>query len=548
MKLPLLTVLLSTAALTMSVPAHADRTADILNSPSTSGKTPIVVSTSTATNDSVVAVTNIVIDETAEPEIPARFGPVEISAEKTVPVAALESKPTPVVMETVEKETTVTVFESVPQANNSTSMQEVLSRAYATNPTLRSERERLRIQYESVAQADARRRPKVDIEGGVGYSHSKSKPGAKSNSTPKDVSLVLVQPVWTGGRLSGYVDQQLILSDAAIASYEAIGSNVFFSIVSSAMDVMRDRATIDLQIKNRQVIAKQLDAAEKGFEVGNLTRTDVSQARARLSGADAAVSAAEAAYEGSLARYTQLTGMDARNIEFASHVSADMPIPTDLEAAQNIAASENPAIVAARYQQQAAKEGVELARSEMAPIVNVVGSAGNTWDPTKIVDRSENASIGVRASMNLYEGGATSSRIRQAKIGQYAQDDIYQEVARSVTHQVSAAWNDHLAARDQIKSFEAQIQAATIARDGVYKEQEVGLRTVLDALNAERELLDAQVGLVRVNRDAAVADYALLTAVGRLTPSRLDLFSVRQERKVLDTVRSDFGTDATPRN
>lgn len=594
MKTSLLTILLSTAAIGLSLPvpaahAAADPVADLLSMPATSPVTLAPVTSVPAPSVKVQTSETVSVPQTPLSNNPA---PVPIlegdpalksadaakAAPTAKPTAQSAAEPTKNAEKTAKKQTVPaqTAKISVPEqaaqakqvkaneelanifedprtsaaatstANTAMSAQELLSRAYATNPTLKAERERLRIQYENVAQADARRRPLVDVQGNLTGTYADTTPGSHDSFVRKDVGITLVQPVWTGGRLSGYVDQQLTLSDAAIAQYESVGSQVFLNILAAAMDVLRDRATIELQQKNKQVIAKQLDAAQKGFEVGDRTRTDVSQAKARLAGADAGLAAASSAYEAALARFTELTGLDARELEFAPHIASDLPLPQSLEAAIMLAELENPTVLAAHYAAKAAEQGIEVAEADMSPTLSIVGGADHAWDPNANLDRSKGAALGLRASMNLYEGGATTSRIRQAKYNRFEHQNRLEEAGRAAIQRTTTAWNDHRASRAQIASYQAQIEAATIARDGVYKEQEVGLRTVLDTLNAERELLDAQVGLTRAMRDGAVADYSLLAAVGRLTPSRLGVFTKTDEEQVLKSVRSTHNAVVEP--
>ena len=75
----------------------------------------------------------------------------------------------------------------------------------------------------------------------------------------------------------------------------------------------------------------------------------------------------------------------------------------------------------------------------------------------------------------------------------------------------------------QISAFTAAVAAANIALEGVREEANVGSRTVLDVLDAEQELLDARVGLVRAQRDELVATYQLRQAIGEATAEKLGL-------------------------
>jgi len=340
------------------------------------------------------------------------------------------------------------------------------------------------------------------------------------------------------------------LSDAQIASYENVTQQVFLNVVTAAMDVMRDRAIIDLNEKNRELIAEQLKAAQHEFDVGSTTRTDVAQAKARLADAEASLTSAKASYQSSLARYTQYAGMDASDTSF-THDTENLHIPTDLLAAQQAGSTDNPAIVFAKHQETAADEAVTVAEGDMYPGISLVGNANRDWHNIQAVDDSQDASLGLRATMNLYEGGATQSRIRQAKFTRFERSDRVEEAQRAVSQEVATAWNNHQAALANIEARQSQVEAAGIAREGVGKEREVGTRTLLDSLDADQELLNAQVGLVSAKRDAVVADYALLAATGQLTPSHLGLMSPDAENDVRKAARGHFvgfSSGVKPRN
>ena len=125
--------------------------------------------------------------------------------------------------------------------------------------------------------------------------------------------------------------------------------------------------------------------------------------------------------------------------------------------------------------------------------------------------------------MPLYQQGEVSSRIREAiQLAGQRRLEI-EEARRSVIEEAASAFELFASARASILSREAESRAARIAQEGVTQEAAVGSRTVLDVLNAEQALLDAQVNLVRDQRDAIVASYALLAAVGGLTAENLVL-------------------------
>jgi TolC family type I secretion outer membrane protein len=425
-------------------------------------------------------------------------------------------------------------------------LRDILAHAYTDSPILRAEREVLRQQYENVTQADSFKRPTLNAQGATTWTRSDMDPGDNDDYNGYDASVTLKQYLYRGGRTLAEVEQQLRLSDAAIAAYDTITQDTFLKVITAAMDIQRDRRTIDLNEQNRTVILRQSERVGRQFEVGELTRTDVAQSQARLSDADADLVDAKADYESALARYRQYAGVDGSDLEIAD---VAVTIPPTLEAAKSLAEIEHPQIRAALESEKASKEAIRLASGELLPELYVAGAAGTAKNPVIGIDTDTSASIALRASMPLYEAGEVRSRVRQAKYGQFEQEERVTEAKRDVRRQVETAWNDYQAARAQITAREKQVSAARLARDGVYKEREVGTRTVIDTLDADAELLDAEVSLVQAQRDQTVAGYMLVAATGQLTAEKLGLASANSEKSYLDAARGNwFGTGARPRD
>jgi outer membrane protein TolC len=126
-------------------------------------------------------------------------------------------------------------------------------------------------------------------------------------------------------------------------------------------------------------------------------------------------------------------------------------------------------------------------------------------------------------SVPLYPGGATYSRIRQAKQTVMQRRKEIEAARRNASQQATQAWDLLTAARARVKSFEAQIRANEIALEGVRQEATVGARTVLDILNAEQELFGSQVNHVTAQHDTFVAGMQLRSAIGQLTAKSLNL-------------------------
>lgn len=499
--------------------------------------------------DSTADVLGLTPDASAPVALSPRveYAPKKVAPNPSAPISSdmLVNTATPAV---APKETAVSSGEVAVQVAppiRTVSMKDVLAKAYIDSPYLRAEREVLRQQYENVAQADSYKRPSILAQGGASTTHSDLVPGGKDDYIASDVGVNLTQYLYRGGRTLAEVDRQLSLSSAAIAAYNAVTQNTFLNVVIAAQDIQTARATIDLTEKSREAIQRQMERSQRAFDVGELTRTDVAQSQARLAGAEADLSAAKADLANALARFRQYAGQDGSDLEMDD---AALDLPTSLEAAQSRGEIDHPALMAAREDEKAAAKAIDVARGALLPEIYVAGTAGKSWDPSPLVDESTNAALGLRASVPIYDGGAFRSVVRQAKYSQFEKQDRVQDVQRDVQRAITTAWSDHEAANAAIDARAKQVEAAELARNGVYRERDVGTRTVLDTLNADAELLDAQVSLVRAKRDESVAGYGLLAATGALTAEKLGFFDGAAEKQHLNDARSNwFGTGAKPR-
>lgn len=308
---------------------------------------------------------------------------------------------------------------------------------------------------------------------------------------------------------------------AAHESLRNTEQNVLLQAAQAFADVVRDTAIVDLRRNNVSVLKEQLGAVQDRFQVGEVTRTDVAQARARLSAAQSELNAAQAQLLTSRATYIQIIGREPRNLKPAGPFTRQ--IPATLEQAISISRSEHPAIKAARFSEESATFAIRVAEGALLPTFSLQGSAYYYTEPSNSVSTNYNAQILGVLSVPIYQGGEEYSVVREAKQTR-TQKMLEIDVARAeVQAAVLSAWGGLQAAHASIQSAQAQIEAAGIALKGVQEEARVGQRTTLDVLDAQQELLDARVSRVIAERDQVVASVSLYSALGRLQASRIGL-------------------------
>ncbi|MEK9660981.1 MAG: TolC family outer membrane protein [Alphaproteobacteria bacterium] len=403
-------------------------------------------------------------------------------------------------------------------------LEEALVQTYRENPTLEAERAGLRATDEGVPQALSNWRPTVEINGSYGRNDTSSDL-ANGTSTdtlrhPRDIELEITQNIFRGFRTVAETSQARNLVAAGRASLISTEQSVLLDAVTAYADVVQTQAVVRLRESNVRVLQRQLEATQDRFRVGELTRTDVAQAESRLARAKADLVGAQGSLDSARAQYREIIGSDPPNL-----VTPGVPgaLPVSEDQAREQALTNNPGVVAAEFNERAARDSIDLSAGKFYPTVSVTGSATRDADVSgSNIDRTI-VSLVANLTMPLYQAGDVSSQVREAKQTASERMSLLAEARRSAAQTATAAWSDLSAARASIASFEAEVKAQEVAYDGVQQEANVGSRTVLDVLDAEQELLNARVNLVGARRDEVVNAYELLAAIGRMTAQDLGL-------------------------
>ena len=380
-------------------------------------------------------------------------------------------------------------------------LRDALNAAYATNPSLQGARAQQRATDETVPIARAAGLP--SLQGASSYTEF-LKNSANNFTSPDrafDSSLQLSVPVYSGGGVKNSVLAAETRVKAGQADLRGAESGIFSRVVASYMDVILAEAVVGLNRNNVEVLTVNLRATRDRFEIGDLTRTDVAQSQARLV-FDYVVPAGQM-----LQPPPPLAGLP----------------DTPAEATQ-IALDNNPDLIAARQRSTAAGFDVKAVSASRLPRISVftglgytdyLGTLGGTAAGTGAFTQSQTtAQAGIRASIPMFQGGLPAAQRRQAQARENATMEQEIAIEREVIATVRAAFASWQATDEIIASSQSAVDAATLSLEGVRAENSVGNRTILDILDAERELLQAQTRLVTARRNAYVAGFSLLSAMG----------------------------------
>lgn len=399
-----------------------------------------------------------------------------------------------------------------------------MEKAYQNNPELNAVRAGLRATDEGVPIAKSGYRPQIsaNLTGTQTSLESEQFSFFGPRTTIQDfhtgsAGITITQRIFDGFQTLNNVRA----AEANVfSSRETLKANEISILLAAAQayaNIARDQRVVAIRKQNLAFLKEQLNAARSRLDVGEGTRTDVSQAEAELASAQAILVNAVGQLKQSEAVYVQIVGDIPKGVKQPSPASRGMPRNLDQAVAAGL--RDNPTIAAAQYDVDAAGYRVKSAEGTMLPGVIVQGSlTRSTGDSPSTSGRdSNNASITARLEVPLYQGGAEYGQIRQAKERLGQQRIVVDTVRAEVQQTVVSAHAQLEAALANIAANKAQVRAANMALAGVIEERKVGQRTTLDVLDAQQSVLVAEESLVASQRNAVVASYSLLAAMGTLT-------------------------------
>ena len=407
-------------------------------------------------------------------------------------------------------------------------MEAALLRAYQTNPQLNAQRASVRATDENVPQALSGYRPKVTVtaSGGGQFTNqltngSSGKKIEEGPQGPHAVGATLTQTLFNGNQTANKTRAAESQVLGAREGLRLLEQSVLLAAATIYMDYLRDAAILEVQRSNTKVLEQTLRQTRDRYSAGLVTPTDVAQSQAQLAAGRTQELAAEATLATTRANFRRIIGNEPEQLAPASPV--DRYLPETLQGAIDLGLAENPNVTAAMFGIDVNFLAVKVNEGALFPTVTLTASVQKTWQQTITQIRQFNASATAQVSVPIYQGGAEYSLIRQSKENLEQQRLNLEQVRDQTRADLVTAWGQLLAGKAQIASSQAQVSASEIALTGTRREASVGQRTVLDVLNAQQALVNARIALVTAQHDRVVASYAVLSAVGRLSPKVLHL-------------------------
>jgi outer membrane protein len=439
----------------------------------------------------------------------------------------------------------ITVLSIANQAS-AQSLPDALVSAYLNSPELAAARADVKVFSERAVQARAGGRVRVEGQlSAEAVTRTSPGPGQNFPNFPTSISLNAVQPLYTGGQVENATEAAETRITAQEALLIATEERVLLDAVTAYASVLWGQEQVSISRNNVRVLSEQLRAAGERFEVGEVTRTDVEQARARRAAASSRLAASVGALANAREDYLRIVG------EYPAELKPMPPLPdlpADQDQAVAIALRDDPGVLASRLERDATGSDVRAAIGALLPQISLQGTLSSNETFSDGLSGPETAAVGIFVTVPLYTGGFNYSNVREAQaVADRASADINNALRVAVSN-TGNSWADLMVARASIRASRLEVSAARLAFEGVREEAKVGSRTTLDVLDAEQEVLEANSRLVTARRDEYIAAYSLLASIGKLTVDHLglDVGLGGGEAAYYDTVRNrNFGYDAS---
>lgn len=403
----------------------------------------------------------------------------------------------------------------------SENLEEVFAKVMSTNPVILASKNNVDVALENVRQERADFMPTITANGSYTDTKREFDTGVETDTSPKSAGVTLSQTLFAGGGEVYSYKAAKALYDQAQYSYDASVQNVLNSTVEAYINVLTAQDVLNLQINQVKLLTEQLKLTNARFEQGEVTKTDVKQAEARLALAQAERIQSQGDFRTARTVLNNLVGDDVKTLIWPK-IMFNLPTDYSVELREQVLAS-HPEVLASKAIYNSGKYTVKASRSTYFPQVSAVASFTYNRDTATFTDNRDTAtgdyedkSVGVQVSLPLFAGGRNVSQVREsiATREQYRQN--FDQVRRDINQNLVDTIELYNTAVASLKAYKEAESAAVVAEKGVENEQLLGERTVLDLLDARQELLEARVN-VAVARGAVISRaFGLLRALGEL--------------------------------
>jgi TolC family type I secretion outer membrane protein len=405
-----------------------------------------------------------------------------------------------------------------------TNLEEALTHTYNTNPELKAAQENLKATDEKIFQAIGGWLPTVKLNG----EKSKQKGRYKWDPASPTVRSIkrefqVIQPLFNNGASLAEFKRASKEIEATRADFYNTEQNILLSAIEAYLNVLQAQEVLTLSKKNVEVVSKHLESTEERFKLGEATKTDVAQAKYKLSESVLGKTKAEGDYVAAKATYKKIIGVDADKLAMPQELT---DLPKTVDDVLNAAKKANPYLIARRLGNDSAKYALLKSTESLLPTAYFTLTHSEQKPYQSITGKNltgKNTTGTFNLSIPLYQGGREYSNIRATKYAERKSRSEAVNAENVVIETAVKAWEGMEVAKANIKYTADFVESASIALEGVKQEADVGTKTILDVLDTERDLFNAKVEQVKARRNLLYNIYYLKSVIGNLTAKSLAL-------------------------
>ena len=408
-----------------------------------------------------------------------------------------------------------------PALAHAESLRAALTSAYTNDPDILSALLAVKSTAEGIALAKSEKLPTIAAGGSVNQAFAVGQPYSDPSLS---WNASYSQTLFDNLKSDADIEAARALAEASRYGLQSAEENVLLQVVTAYFSVIRDTQLVQLASENDKFFQAQVDSANDRLKIGEGTKIDLSQAQARLAQGTASYQVAIENLQTSQALYQRYVGHKPGTLTPGFKLGSLLPATVD--AAVNIAMSDNPNILAAKATIRARQANSDAANALFGPTLSLVAAVGATPFPSPAPAGSSNAPAGkitFNFNVPLYSGGRMGAGVRQANLNEIKSEVDAATARDTVTQAVVTAWGQMTSAKAQITSANSGVSAGQLALSGVEQERDVGQATTLDVLNAQSDLITSQQAQIQATAQSAIAAFTVVSNTGHLTAADLGL-------------------------
>ncbi len=408
------------------------------------------------------------------------------------------------------------------QAAWSADLMDVYHQAVDNAPVLKAAAAERMAKREVLPQSRSLWLPRLDLNAAVAENRWEPRSGPSDDYRSQNWGIRVTQTLYnrSAGIQLEQAEKRVKLADV---HYDAARLSLMLEVSRRYFAVLAARDTLEVTLTEKVAVKRQLEQAQKRFEVGVSAITDVREAQARYDGVISREIVARNRLDSAKEALQELTGVEVADLstlvqEFPLHP----PVPEDIEAWEQIARDNNQQISAARYAYRIAAAEMKKQSAARYPSLSLIGSYQRSESEAERFVDNDLAALTLQLDLPLYRGGDISSRVRQAG-HQYRQaEDELERVLRSTLRTTRDAYRNVIASIARVEALGRSLVSSQTALKATEAGFEAGTRTIVDVLNAQQMLFQTQRDYANARYDYLVAMLALRQAAGTLEVGDLE--------------------------